>query len=192
MPANELTVPPVDAPRRRRALAWLGTAAAVPLLSACAGPKVQDYARERPELDLRRYFDGRLTAHGMFTDRSGAIVRRFTVAMLCRWEGERGTLEEDFSYSDGKTERRVWRLRRESASRYVGEADDVVGQAIGEAAGNVLRWTYTLRLPVDGRTWDVQFDDWMVLMDDRVLLNRATMSKFGVTLGEVTLSFHKH
>jgi hypothetical protein len=36
---------------------------------------------------------------------------------------------------------------------------------------------------------EVQFDDWMYLIDERVMLNRATMRKFGVTLGEVTLSF---
>ncbi|MAK55160.1 MAG: hypothetical protein CML17_04875, partial [Pusillimonas sp.] len=34
-------------------------------------------------------------------------------------------------------------------------------------------------------------DDWMFLMNDKVMLNRATMSKFGIRLGEVTLSFHK-
>ena len=34
-------------------------------------------------------------------------------------------------------------------------------------------------------------DDWMYLIDDRVMLNRATMSKFGVRLGEITLSFTK-
>jgi hypothetical protein len=28
-------------------------------------------------------------------------------------------------------------------------------------------------------------------MDDRVMLNRAVMSKFGIRLGEVTLSFYK-
>ena len=39
--------------------------------------------------------------------------------------------------------------------------------------------------------YEVQFDDWMFLMDDRVMLNRATMSKFGVRLGEVLLSFSK-
>jgi Protein of unknown function (DUF3833) len=179
------------APRRRRALAWVGAGAVAPLLGACAGPQAQDYARERPELDLRRYFNGPLRAHGLFTDRSGAIVKRFTVELVGRWEGDRGVLEEDFTYSDGKKERRVWRLQRQSASRYIGEADDVVGQAIGESAGNVLRWSYTLRLPLDDRTLDVQFDDWMVLMDDRVMLNRAVMSKFGVRLGEVTLSFQK-
>jgi hypothetical protein len=59
------------------------------------------------------------------------------------------------------------------------------------AAGNALNWAYTLRLTVDGRTWDVQFDDWMFLMDERVMLNRAVMSKFGIRLGEVTLAFYK-
>jgi hypothetical protein len=37
----------------------------------------------------------------------------------------------------------------------------------------------------------MQMDDWMILMDDRVMLNRTAMSKFGVNLGEVTLSFTK-
>jgi hypothetical protein len=41
------------------------------------------------------------------------------------------------------------------------------------------------------RTYDVQFDDWMYLMDDRVMLNKAVMSKFGLRLGEVTLTFVK-
>ena len=44
---------------------------------------------------------------------------------------------------------------------------------------------------MDGRTIEVQFDYWMYLMNERVMLNKATMSKFGVRLGEVTLSFMK-
>jgi hypothetical protein len=38
---------------------------------------------------------------------------------------------------------------------------------------------------------EVQFDDWMFLVDERVMLNRASMSKFGVHLGDVLLSFEK-
>ncbi len=57
--------------------------ASVALLAACASPTPADYAAEKPVLDLRRYFDGRLTAHGMFTDRSGKVLRRFTVEMTC-------------------------------------------------------------------------------------------------------------
>lgn len=161
------------------------------LLAACAAPQPQDYAREQPALDLRRYFDGPLVAHGLFTDRQGRIVRRFTVQLHGRWEGNQGVLEEDFVYNDGERQRRVWRITRLGDGRYRGVADDVVGEAEGISAGNTLRWRYTLALPVDGRVWHVQFDDWMVLMDERVMLNRATMSKFGIELGQVTLSFNK-
>jgi hypothetical protein len=62
---------------------------------------------------------------------------------------------------------------------------------LGESSGNPFHWTYTLSLPVDARVIEVQFDDWMYLMTDKVMLNKATMSKFGVRLGEVTLSFSK-
>jgi NOL1/NOP2/fmu family ribosome biogenesis protein len=66
-----------------------------------------------------------------------------------------------------------------------------VGEATGRVSGNAFRWQYTMALPVDGRVWHVDFDDWMFLVDDKVLLNRAEMSKFGIRLGEVTLSFLK-
>jgi len=65
----------------------------------------------------------------------------------------------------------------------------VIGQAVGQVRGNAFRWNYTLALPVDGTVYHVDLDDWMYLMDERVMLNRATMSKFGVRLGEITLSF---
>ena len=75
--------------------------------------------------------------------------------------------------------------------RYTGTADDVVGVAQGQAAGNALNWRYTLRLPVDGSVYEVEFDDWMFLIDEQVMLNKAVMSKFGFRLGEVTLAFRK-
>jgi hypothetical protein len=179
----------------RRWLAQLAAVATALLVAACAAPTPADYAAEKPLLDLREYFNGNLVAHGIFTDRSGKVVRRFTVQLKGSWQGDEGVLDEAFTYSDGKTEKRVWHIRKlpdvQGQARYSGQAGDVVGTAEGEAAGNALRWSYTLRLPVDGREIDVQFDDWMYLMDERVMLNKAVMSKFGVRLGEVTLSFYK-
>lgn len=173
--------------KRRLLLLLAGTA----LAAGCAGPTPADYAGEKPPLELKTYFNGELSAHGLFTDRSGQVVRRFTVAMTGTWNGNQGTLDERFSYSDGSTERRVWRLTDLGGGRYEGRADDVVGVAQGLAVGNALNWRYTLALPVDGRVWEVQFDDWMFQMDDRVMLNKAVMRKFGVRLGEVTLSFYR-
>jgi hypothetical protein len=57
--------------------------------------------------------------------------------------------------------------------------------------GNAFTWAYTLALPVDGRVWNVEFDDRMYLMDGHVMLNKAVMSKWGIRLGEVTLSFSR-
>lgn len=173
----------------RRHLLTAGASLATLSLAGCAGPQVADYAGEKPVLDLRRYFNGTLDAYGVFTDRSGKVVRRFTVVMRCSWNGEQGVLDEDFTYADGTTQKRIWRLTHLGNGRYEGRADDVVGVAEGQVAGNAFRWGYTLALPVDGRVWNVQFDDWMYLLDDRVMLNKAVMSKFGIRLGEVTLSF---
>jgi hypothetical protein len=163
----------------------------ISLLGACSTPRVQDYARETPVLELRDYFNGTLDAYGIFTDRSGKVVKRFTVVMKCTWEGNAGVLDEAFTYADGTTQRRVWRMTRHANGRYTGQADDVVGSAEGQQSGNAFNWAYTLALPVDGRVIDVQFDDWMYLMNDKVMLNKAAMRKWGVGLGEVTLSFIK-
>ncbi len=176
---------------KRRLLLSSGAALAATALTGCAGPQIKDYASDKPVLDLRQYFNGTLDAYGVFTDRSGKVVRRFTVLMRCTWNGDEGVLDEDFVYSDGSTQKRIWRLKYLGDGRYSGTADDVKGEAVGETRGNAFRWNYTLLLPVEGRVWEVQFDDWMYLMDDRVMLNKAEMSKFGVRLGEVTLTFVK-
>ena len=160
-------------------------------LGGCASQSIETYANEKPTLDFATYFNGTLDAYGVFTDRSGSVVKRFTVVMVCNWEGDKGTLDEDFSYSDGSKQKRVWHLTKLGNGRFTGRADDVVGEASGESRGNTFHWNYTLSLPVDGKVYEVQFDDWMYLMGDKVMLNKAGMGKFGIRLGEVTLSFFK-
>ncbi len=177
--------------KRRLLLAAAAAAPPILLLSGCASQQIETYAQDKPLLDLTQYFAGTLDAYGVFTDRSGTVVKRFTVVMVCTWSGDEGVLDEDFRYSDGSTQKRIWRLRKLGDGRFSGRADDVVGEARGETRGNTFHWTYTLNLPVGGRMFEVQFDDWMYLMTDKVMLNKAAMSKFGVGLGEVTLSFVK-
>jgi len=164
--------------------------AALAGLAGCASLDVSTYQAERPVLDLAQYFNGTVDGWGMFQDRSGKVVKRFTVRIDARWEGNHGTLDEHFEYSDGTKENRVWKISKDG-NRYTGTAGDVVGTAVGTAAGNALSWNYVLALPVDGRTWNMDMDDWMYLVDEKTMLNRTTMSKFGFRVGEVTLSFRK-
>ncbi|MEY2994290.1 MAG: hypothetical protein RL357_1225 [Pseudomonadota bacterium] len=161
------------------------------LLSACSSPSIDRYAGTQPTLDLRTYFNGKLRAHGLFQDRSGEVIKRFVVEMDGQWNGDEGVLDEHFTYADGTKDRRVWRLKYLGNGRYTGTADDVVGEASGQTQGHAFRWQYTLNLPVDGTTYEVQFDDWMYLIDDHTMLNHAKMSKWGIHLGEVILSFSK-
>ena len=160
-------------------------------LVACSTPGVEHYRADKPALVLEQYFSGKLDAWGMFQGRDGEVQKRFHVAIDASWQGDTGVLDEHFTWADGTTSRRVWTLRRQPDGRYIGTADDVVGEAIGEVAGNALRWRYVLALPVDGKVYHVDFDDWMFLIDDKVMLNRSRMSKWGFYLGEVTLSFTK-
>lgn len=161
------------------------------MLSACSTPDMAVYTKEKPALDMQQYFNGTVDAWGMFQNRKGEVVKRFNVVIQCSWQGDVGTLDEDFVYSDGTKQKRVWTLKKQQNGQYVGTADDVVGEAVGIVSGNALNWKYVLALPVDGKVYNVNFDDWMILMDDKVMLNRAVMSKFGFKLGEVTLSFRK-
>ena len=160
-------------------------------LTGCAVVDVNTYQDERPELRLEEYFNGTLDAWGMFQKRDGTVVKRFKVVIDARWEGDRGVLDERFTYSDGTGQQRVWHITRTGDDTYTGQADDVVGIADGHVSGNSLRWVYTLRLPVDDKVYEVQFDDWMYLQEDGVMLNRSVMKKFGFRLGEVTLFFKK-
>ena len=164
-------------------------------VSGCASVEVDAYLSETPTLDMRRFFNGTVEGWGMFQDRSGKVIKRFHVVIDAKWEGDRGVLDERFTWSDGlqggNVERRVWSLQDVGGGRFVGRAGDVVGEAEGVVSGNALRWRYVLALPVDGKTINVDFDDWMYLIDDQVMLNRSAMSKFGVHLGEVTLTLQR-
>lgn len=162
-----------------------------PLLAGCGSMQPSDFVTAQPPLVLEDYFAGETYAWGLFRDRFGELRRQFNVRIDGRYADGVLTLDEHFCYADGERDRRVWSIRRLSDHRYEGRADDVIGTASGELYGNALRWRYRLDLAVSGRSLRVDFDDWMFLQPGGVLLNQARVSKFGVTLGEVTLAFSR-
>ncbi len=153
--------------------------------------KLSDFNDTPPVLVLEDYFQGTTKAWGFFEDRFGTVRRQFTVDIAGTWENNILTLDEHFSYADGAKERRVWHLTKTGETTYEGLAQDVIGVAKGERAGNAFRFQYTLNLPVGESTWRVNFDDWMFLQPGGVMLNKATVSRWGIDIGRVTLSFAK-
>lgn len=162
------------------------------LLAGCVGrPALEDPALSSRALNLEEYFDGELRAWGQFQDRFGNVSRRFTVDIDGEWDGETLTLTEDFVYEDGSTEQRVWTLEKTGPDSWEGTAPGVIGTAQGQEQGAAFNWRYTIDLPVPDGTLRVSFDDWMWLLDDRRLLNRAYMDKYGVEVGQVIIFFEK-
>ena len=160
-------------------------------IAGCGSVDVTRYADQQPTLNLERFFSKPVKAWGMVQKRSGEVTKRFEVNIVSRREGNNLILDERFLYSDGTRQGRIWTLTPEGEGRWTGRAHDVVGVAQGEVAGNALHWRYRLNVPVDGTTYEMSMDDWMYLMDEDTLINRTSMSKLGVEVGQVTLFFRR-
>ena len=162
------------------------------LLLAGCGTSLDNYRGQGPNWDLARFFNGKLVAHGLVTDRSGEVTSRFRVEMQGRWREGKGELFEQFYFDDGRKQTRTCFLSKGADGHWRGTASDVVGEAVGKTAGFALNWRYQLDLALpDGEVVRVSFDDWMYLLDQDRLINRAEISKFGIHLGEVILDIER-
>lgn len=162
------------------------------VLSACVGgPAPEDRLGREPAMALEDILTGRTYAHAVF-ERGGVLDRGFKVEAIGRWDGEALTLEEYFLYDDGRTDQRTWTFRRTGPSSYVGTAPDVIGAANVEVFGDAAYFDYVVDLEMaDGSTVQVQFQDRLYRVSDETIINRATVKKFGLVVGQVTVVFMK-
>lgn len=160
------------------------------MLSGC-GNQLDHYKGSKPEADIKQYFAGNIKAWGLVQDWRGRVTTRFDVDMKGSWEGNTGTLEENFRYYDGKTQKRIWTITKNEDGTYQGTANDIVGIATGAIEGSAVNWSYVMDVPVDGKVYRLKLDDWMWQMNDGVLINRSYIKKFGITVAELTLFMQK-
>lgn len=171
--------------------------AATLTLAACTGkPSFDDPALSDRRLNLEEFFDGDLVAYGQFQDVLGTVRRSFVVQIKGDWDGEKLRLQEDFVYEDGSTEQRIWTLTKTGPDSWTGTAPGVIGTAVGQEQDNRFNWRYEIDLPVPSATGEtetlrVTFDDWMWLLSDDRLFNRAYVKRFGLDIGDVAISFEK-
>ncbi len=141
-------------------------------------------------LSLEDFFSGRLEAWGLFEDSFGKVRRQFAIDIKAEHKDGALILHEHFRYCDGATDNRVWTLKPLGHGRYEGRADkDVIGVARGQLTENRFEMQYRLRLKIGGGTVAFTVDDRFHRQSDRVMLNRSTLRKFGVPVGNVYLTF---
>jgi len=164
---------------------------AVLLVSGCSSVNVKDYAGRTPVMQPESFFSGDLTAHGIVKNRSGEVIRYFNADIKAYWEGNVGTLEEDFVFDDGEIQRRVWTLVRQVDGSYIGTAGDVIDEGIAEIAGNSMFLKYVLQVPYGDGSINLSIDDRMYLVEPDILINESVMRKFGLRVGEIVLVIKK-
>ncbi len=152
-------------------------------------PKI--YSKNQPKLDIRQYFNGKLEAYGILQDRSGKVIKTFTVDITGSWKRNEGTLVEHFEFSDGKTDDRTWTLKMIDDHNFTGSAHDIVGISNGQQYGNAVKMNYIITVPVDGKKYDIKVKDWLFLVDEKSLVNVSDMTKFGFRVGRLAIGFKK-
>jgi hypothetical protein len=147
--------------------------------------------RERGPIEITTFFAGTTVANGVFEDRSGRPRRRFSAQLFGQWEGSTFVLDETLSYDDGMVERRVWRIKSGQKGSFSATCAECVGQADGRHSTDGWRMRYQFRLGLARRSLTVAIDDRVYLTGPFTAINRATVCKFGVRLGDILIVYEK-
>ena len=164
------------------------------LITSCSknsSMKPIDFKDKEPRLIIEEYLSGNVKAWGVLQNRSGKVTRQFSADLNGKWDGNQLILNEKFNWDDGEIQTRQWQITKIDENSYEGTAGDVVGKAKGYSYGPAFKFEYVLLVPVKGKEMKITFDDWIFKQDDRVAINRATMTKFGFKVAELTVVFVK-
>ncbi len=163
------------------------------LITGCANNmKPTDFKDQKPRLVIEEYLSGNVKAWGILQNRSGKVIRQFSADLDGKWDGEQLILDEKFNWSDGEIQTRQWQIKKIDQHNYEGTAGDVVGKAKGFSYGPAFKFEYVLLVPIKGKNIKIKFDDWIFKQDEKVAINRATMTKFGFKVAELTVMFVKN
>tara|TARA_B100001769_G_C21995733_1_gene535173 strand:+ start:19 stop:543 length:525 start_codon:yes stop_codon:yes gene_type:complete len=151
-----------------------------------------DFKDQKPRLIIENYLSGNVKAWGILQNRSGKVLRQFSADLNGKWDGNQLILDEKFNWTDGEIQFRKWKINKIDEHYYEGTAEDVVGTAKGYSYGPAFKFEYVLLVPVKGKEIKITFDDWIFKQDDKIAINRATMTKFGFKVAELTVMFRKN
>tara|TARA_A100001011_G_C14170625_1_gene782318 strand:- start:593 stop:1117 length:525 start_codon:yes stop_codon:yes gene_type:complete len=151
-----------------------------------------DFKDQKPRLIIENYLSGNVKAWGILQNRSGKVLRQFSADLNGKWDGNQLILDEKFIWTDGEIQLRKWKINKIDEHYYEGTAEDVVGTAKGYSYGPAFKFEYVLLVPVKGKELKITFDDWIFKQDDKIAINRATMTKFGFKVAELTVMFRKN
>lgn len=158
------------------------------LFFSFAAQNPQAYGTSEPIMDIRKVLLGPIQSEGVIFGPNGRMTSRFVAKMEGKWDGDSGTLAEDFHYANGSTQQRLWTLTVGPDGEISGTAPDIIGKAQGRQSGATVQMIYRIRLPEDASGHVLDVVDWMYLMPNGTILNKSEMRKFGIKVAELVAS----
>lgn len=161
------------------------------LLPGCSSKTIENYADRKDKMDLRQFFDGEIEGWGTLFDVWGIQTRSFYLHVKGSWNGNEGILDEKFDFDDGEKQTRKWNVYFENDNIFKANAGDVIGDAKGIQKGNAVNLKYILEIPYNNSTIKLSMDDWMYKIEGVMVVNKTSMKKFGIKVGELVLFMKK-
>lgn len=151
-----------------------------------------DYTGTGPQFDLKTHLAGEILAEGLIFGPTGKMSSSFVARMVGEWDGDTGTLSEEFTYSNGSVQNRKWFITIGPNNTFTATADDLVGEAKGTVSGSTVQLDYQIILPEDAGGHILQATDWMYLTDNGTIMNKSEMRKYGLKVAELVATMRKN
>lgn len=144
-----------------------------------------DYKTDNGDILLSDHLKGEMSCHGVLYGPLGKVVSRFIADMSIKWSGNKGRMDELFTYDSGNTQTRVWDMELSEDGGLIATASDFEGLAVGKISGSTIQLKYKFRLPKESGGHVLNVVDWMYLLEDGTLVNRSQFRKFGIKVAEL-------
>lgn len=150
-------------------------------------------AKPAGRFSFEEFFRGHTRASGWFADRFGKPRRHFCGDFYGANENDSFCLDEKLYYTDGVVEERQWIVQVSKDGVFTAQSESLVDGAEGFIHGNTLFMKYSMKVMVDeGKYWDLDMKDLMVLQPDGSVHNVNHVFKWGIRIGTVSAHYSKH
>ncbi len=176
---------------------FLYIAALVSLLSSCAyinnfkkAPEV-DYLDRGVKIDIRKFLNGELEGFAVMQDGNGKIIGTETIKISAKWDDNKGVMQQNFIYFDGKKDSRTWLITLEDDGTFSAVGHDVTSAAQGKQIGNAMEMIYTLSLRGSAGKEQVRFVDKIYLVDEKSAIMISDSRKNFGSSGKAIIALKK-
>lgn len=172
------------------ALIILGAAIVVALLvlkgrfASFMAQAPDDYV-DGPLFNMREVFNGPIECEGVIYGPTGRVTSRFEAEFMAEWNGNIGTVKEEFRYDSGNIQHREWTFTLGNDGSIQAEAPDVVGVGTGMQKGSAVQLNYNIRLTDEAGGHVLSTTDWMYMTPNGNVMNRSQFRKFGIKVAEL-------